>query len=70
MKYFALTLTNILWLGAEIVLGTVLCSIPTVLQGGIINEQTLTTGLILASVVLLPLEFYRQSELERKFRTR
>jgi len=50
---------HLAWLLIELVLGIMLCLIP-IAWSGALNERTLTAGLIIASILLIPSELLRQ----------
>lgn len=55
--------SNTLWLVAELAIASGLCFIP-IIWAHALTEQTLSQGLLLATIFLVPSEFYRQFKVE------
>jgi hypothetical protein len=55
--------SSTLWLVAELLIASGLCFIPIVWAHAL-TEQTLSQGLLLATIFLVPSEFYRQFKVE------
>jgi hypothetical protein len=55
--------SSTLWLVAELLLASMLCIVP-IFWTHALTEQTLSQGLLLATIFLVPSEFYRQFKVE------